>query len=129
MRKIAIAITACILLLGCDAGNELFQLGYSDNLPRSSRHEVIFDWGAFEYAKAAWEAQGITCYTFEVWAHAFPHRIISRITVIDGEIADIYNFPRPQPVRDLPYKCEETGLLFIPGCACPPPTPAFRSGD
>ena len=49
--KVVIVITACMFLFGCSL---------SDN------NRVVFDSAAFDRARAAWEAQGITCYTFDI---------------------------------------------------------------
>ena len=77
MKKIIIAVTACMLLYGCN----LFL----------AQPTVEFNRTAFDRAQTAWEAQGITSYTFE--AREFPGTPLPffRITVTDGEITDVEN--------------------------------------
>jgi len=75
MRKmLVVTVAVCTLLYACDI----------DSPPR-----VNFDLEALHQARNKWEAQGISSYTFEVfefWAGPQP---IFRITVTEGEIADI----------------------------------------
>jgi len=77
MRKMLfVTVAVCTLLYACEP----------DLLPRSY---VYFDRAAFARAQDKWEARGITDYTFEVfefWAGPQP---VFRITVTEGEIADI----------------------------------------
>jgi len=76
MKKITITVTICVLpyfllLSGCVLS-------------------LSFDRGAFDRAWAAWEAQGITSYTFEIsqFRGGSPSPSF-RITVMDGETTDV----------------------------------------
>jgi len=54
MKKMAVAAAACLLVLtGCDM-----------------RLRLQFNCGAFESARSGWDAQGITCYVFEIFQGA-----------------------------------------------------------
>ena len=74
--KIAITVTACMFLFGCE-----FFTG----------NRVVFDSAAFDRARAAWKAQGITCYTFEVddFRGGAPMSPLYRVIVRNGKIADV----------------------------------------
>jgi len=79
MGKLLITAMVCIFLFACKP-------------PEEDRPRLVFDKAAFERERAAWEAQGITSYTFEIReffsAGPGPH---IQITVTDGKITDIEN--------------------------------------
>ncbi|MCL2191360.1 MAG: DUF6174 domain-containing protein [Treponema sp.] len=75
MRIIFVAIASCILLYGCSL---------SPPCPK-----VIFDRAAFDSAKDAWDAEGITSYTFTVFEfHGSPIPSF-RATVTEGELSEM----------------------------------------
>ena len=77
MLKLSIAIIAAgLCITGCEK---------SMSLPY-----VIFDRAAWEFNRAAWEAQGITSYTFEGLDQN--NQSHARITVTDGQITSIEKF-------------------------------------
>jgi len=72
MKKTILAATICAILLGCVAHAE-------------PRPLIDFDNAAFNRARTAWEAQGITCYVFEASGAQWEPWL--RITVAEGEVA------------------------------------------
>jgi len=73
MKKAIIAAAACAFLLGCAA--------HAEPPPGEGPHPMIdFDRAAFNRARAAWEAQGITCYVFETSEETWRPGI-ARVTV------------------------------------------------
>jgi len=69
--KIVIAVTVCMFLFGCNL---------SDN------NRVVFDSAAFDRARVAWEAQGITCYSFDI---VMIPGSAYRVTVRNGEAVNV----------------------------------------
>ena len=73
MGKMIAAAVACLLVLaGCDM-----------------RPRLQFDRGAFERARSDWEAQGLTCYVFEInqFGGSGPNPLV-RVTVVGGEMVN-----------------------------------------
>ena len=83
MKKIIIALTASMLLYGCGPNVEPMHDRIHHAEPR-----LEFDRVAFENMRAAWEAQGITCYVFESRFAGLPRPFFQK-TVTGGEVADI----------------------------------------
>ena len=94
MKKAIIAATVCLLLYGCSAQTAPQQAPPSDEWA----HPLVrFNITAFNRARAAWEAQGITCYTFEVWEFRGGPGPWFRIVVIKGEATAIEFVEGPEP--------------------------------
>ena len=77
MRKVITAVTACVFLYGCNLNDDA---GYS---------RVVFDTAAFDRALTAWNAQGITSYTFEASEFRAGPQPAFRVTVENGETVSI----------------------------------------
>jgi len=75
MKKTLTLLAACVLLSGC----ELFL----------AHHRIEFNEAAFNRARSAWEAQGITSYTFETSGFSAGPWPVFRITVVDGEFTSL----------------------------------------
>jgi len=93
MKKIIIAVTACMLLYGCN----LFL----------AQPTVEFNRTAFDRAQAAWEAQGITSYTFEAREFVGGPLPFFRITVTDGEVTKVEN------IDEWPYWSDENLDIYF----------------
>ena len=83
MKKVFLALAACICLYGCEEAELAMPF-------------LVFDRAAYEEAQTSWDAQGITSYSFDITVYMNPPMDPYRITVTEGEITGLEVIGEPR---------------------------------